>query len=142
MEFKKVQEIELPAAFDAHVHLRDGEMSQLVTPTIRKGGVNTVYVMVSLNSCFSSHAHYRLQSSSARCFFLFVISDIYYLVSFFPSRRKHHPSFLHSIFHSKSLQTEESTALVRERQRFLTHHSRISFRPSPQYSNVSSTATD
>ena len=47
MEFTKLNEIELPAAFDAHVHLRDGEMSQLVTPTIRKGGVNQVYVMVS-----------------------------------------------------------------------------------------------
>jgi hypothetical protein len=47
MEFTKLREIELPAAFDAHVHLRDGEMSQLVTPTIRKGGVNQVYVMVS-----------------------------------------------------------------------------------------------
>lgn len=46
MDITTIQEIELPAAFDAHVHLRDGEMSQLVTPTIRKGGVNTVYVMV------------------------------------------------------------------------------------------------
>ncbi|KAH7410409.1 hypothetical protein DE146DRAFT_604352 [Phaeosphaeria sp. MPI-PUGE-AT-0046c] len=48
MEFTKLNEIELPAAFDAHVHLRDGEMSQLVTPTIRKGGVNQVYVMPNL----------------------------------------------------------------------------------------------
>jgi dihydroorotase len=47
MSFIKLSEIELPAAFDAHVHLRDGEMSQLVTPTIRQGGVNQVYVMVS-----------------------------------------------------------------------------------------------
>lgn len=47
MGFTDLTEIELPAAFDAHVHLRDGEMSQLVTPTIRKGGVNQVYVMVS-----------------------------------------------------------------------------------------------
>lgn len=28
------------------VHLRDGPMMELVTPTIRKGGVNTVFVMV------------------------------------------------------------------------------------------------
>lgn len=47
MGFSELTEIELPAAFDAHVHLRDGEMSQLVTPTIRKGGVNQVFVMVS-----------------------------------------------------------------------------------------------
>ncbi|KAI8939201.1 hypothetical protein NX059_005031 [Plenodomus lindquistii] len=48
MGFTQLTEIELPAAFDAHVHLRDGEMSQLVTPTIRKGGVNQVYVMPNL----------------------------------------------------------------------------------------------
>ncbi|EAT89771.2 hypothetical protein SNOG_03040 [Parastagonospora nodorum SN15] len=48
MSFTKLSEIELPAAFDAHVHLRDGEMSQLVTPTIRHGGVNQVYVMPNL----------------------------------------------------------------------------------------------
>jgi dihydroorotase len=54
MEFTKLKEIELPAAFDAHVHLRDGEMSQLVTPTIRSGGVNQVYVMVSRHPCTPS----------------------------------------------------------------------------------------
>lgn len=32
------------------VHLRDGPMMELVTPTIRQGGVNTVFVMVS---CFA-----------------------------------------------------------------------------------------
>ncbi|KAF2877854.1 hypothetical protein BDV95DRAFT_556140 [Massariosphaeria phaeospora] len=48
MKLRSVNEIELPAAFDAHVHLRDGEMSQLVTPTIRRGGVNQVYVMPNL----------------------------------------------------------------------------------------------
>jgi hypothetical protein len=59
MEFTKVQEIELPAAFDAHVHLRDGEMSQLVTPTVRQGGVNQCYVMVSFSktTCWSHIAY-------------------------------------------------------------------------------------
>lgn len=28
------------------VHLRDGDMMELVTPMIRNGGVNTVFVMV------------------------------------------------------------------------------------------------
>ena len=51
MGFTDLTEIELPAAFDAHVHLRDAEMSQLVTPTIRQGGVNQVYVMVSTLGC-------------------------------------------------------------------------------------------
>ena len=38
----------LPAAADFHVHLRDGPMSAAVTPTIRRGGVSTVYVMPNL----------------------------------------------------------------------------------------------
>ncbi len=46
MDLLDADEIELPAAFDAHVHLRDGDMSRLVAPTIRKGGVSQVYVMV------------------------------------------------------------------------------------------------
>ncbi|KAK3071682.1 dihydroorotase [Teratosphaeriaceae sp. CCFEE 6253] len=31
-----------------HVHLRDGAMTELVVPTIRRGGVNTVFVMPNL----------------------------------------------------------------------------------------------
>ncbi|KAF2861285.1 Dihydroorotase [Piedraia hortae CBS 480.64] len=38
----------LPAAADMHVHLRSGTMSELVVPTIRQGGVNTVFVMPNL----------------------------------------------------------------------------------------------
>ena len=38
----------IPAAADFHVHLRDGAMSSAVVPTIRRGGVNTVYVMPNL----------------------------------------------------------------------------------------------
>ena len=44
--WKAIKEIELPATADLHVHLRDGPMMQAVTPTIRTGGVNTVFVMV------------------------------------------------------------------------------------------------
>ncbi|KAJ6257312.1 Dihydroorotase [Drechslerella dactyloides] len=40
--------VELPPAADFHVHLRDGEMMETVTPTIEKGGVNLVYVMPNL----------------------------------------------------------------------------------------------
>ncbi|RYP37430.1 hypothetical protein DL767_002903 [Monosporascus sp. MG133] len=40
--------LELPAAADFHVHLRDGDMSAAVVPTIRQGGVNQVYVMPNL----------------------------------------------------------------------------------------------
>ncbi|OAL44973.1 Dihydroorotase [Pyrenochaeta sp. DS3sAY3a] len=48
MGFLSLTEIELPGAFDAHVHLRDGEMSELVAPTVRTGGVGCVYVMPNL----------------------------------------------------------------------------------------------
>lgn len=46
MPLEKFDGLELPATADFHVHLRDGEMMELVTPTIRQGGVNTVFVMV------------------------------------------------------------------------------------------------
>jgi len=44
--------IELPATADFHVHLRDGSMMETVVPTIRQGGVNTVYVMVCIPPVF------------------------------------------------------------------------------------------
>lgn len=37
--------VESPADF--HVHLRQGELSRLVTPHVRKGGFDLAYVMVS-----------------------------------------------------------------------------------------------
>ncbi|KAH9233731.1 hypothetical protein K456DRAFT_292059 [Colletotrichum gloeosporioides 23] len=40
--------IELPAAFDAHVHVRDGDMLKLVAPTIRSGGSNSALIMPNL----------------------------------------------------------------------------------------------
>lgn len=39
--------LELPASGDFHVHLRDGDMMAAVAPTIVKGGVDAVFVMVS-----------------------------------------------------------------------------------------------
>ncbi|KAJ5704229.1 hypothetical protein N7493_011367 [Penicillium malachiteum] len=48
MPLSKLRGLRLPAAADFHVHLRDGPMMELVTPTIRKGGVNTVFVMPNL----------------------------------------------------------------------------------------------
>jgi dihydroorotase len=46
MPLEKFDGLELPATADFHVHLRDNEMMELVTPTIRNGGVNLVFVMV------------------------------------------------------------------------------------------------
>ncbi|EHK96153.1 putative dihydroorotase [Glarea lozoyensis 74030] len=48
MPLEKFDGLELPASADFHVHLRDGDMMKTVVPTIRQGGVNTVYVMPNL----------------------------------------------------------------------------------------------
>ncbi|KAL4795693.1 hypothetical protein BDV19DRAFT_160326 [Aspergillus venezuelensis] len=48
MPLSQLQGVKLPASADFHVHLRDGDMMELVTPTIRQGGVNTVFVMPNL----------------------------------------------------------------------------------------------
>lgn len=47
MTLKELDRIELPASADMHVHLRQGAMMELVVPQIKKGGVDTVFVMVS-----------------------------------------------------------------------------------------------
>jgi dihydroorotase len=44
MQLKTTQRLELPATADMHVHLRQGEMMDLVAPTVRQGGVDTVFV--------------------------------------------------------------------------------------------------
>ncbi|CEJ90137.1 Putative Dihydroorotase, homodimeric type [[Torrubiella] hemipterigena] len=48
MQLKTTQRIELPATADMHVHLRQGDMMNLVVPTVRQGGVDTVFVMPNL----------------------------------------------------------------------------------------------
>ncbi|KAG5288215.1 dihydroorotase [Histoplasma ohiense] len=48
MPLSRIDGVTLPASADFHVHLRDGDMMELVVPTIRQGGVNTVYVMPNL----------------------------------------------------------------------------------------------
>ncbi|RKF60930.1 putative dihydroorotase [Erysiphe neolycopersici] len=50
----KFDGLELPASADFHVHLRDEVMMKTVVPTIRAGGVNTVYVMPNLSPPLTS----------------------------------------------------------------------------------------
>ncbi|KAI5367220.1 Putative dihydroorotase, metal-dependent hydrolase [Septoria linicola] len=57
---KKLDGLELPAAADMHVHLREGDMTQLIVPTIRQGGVNTVFVMPNLVPPITT-VHHALQ---------------------------------------------------------------------------------
>ncbi|QUC22072.1 uncharacterized protein UV8b_06313 [Ustilaginoidea virens] len=48
MLLKSVQRLVLPPTADMHVHLRQGDMMDLVAPTVRQGGVDTVFVMPNL----------------------------------------------------------------------------------------------
>ncbi|KAF2221738.1 hypothetical protein BDZ85DRAFT_264318 [Elsinoe ampelina] len=48
MTIAELDGLETVAPADFHVHLRDGPMMELVTPTVRTGGVDTVYVMPNL----------------------------------------------------------------------------------------------
>lgn len=44
MQLKSTQQLELPATADMHVHLRQGELMELMVPTVRQGGVDTAFV--------------------------------------------------------------------------------------------------
>ncbi|KAF8847543.1 Dihydroorotase [Acephala macrosclerotiorum] len=56
MRLKDVQRLELPASADMHVHLRQDQVMELVVPQIRKGGVDTVFVMPNLQPPITSVA--------------------------------------------------------------------------------------
>lgn len=43
-----MSKIDLGITADMHVHLRDGKMMELITPTVREGGVSVAYVMPNL----------------------------------------------------------------------------------------------
>lgn len=43
-----VNEIEVGIAADMHVHLREGDMMRLITPTIKQGGISIAYIMPNL----------------------------------------------------------------------------------------------
>ena len=47
---KMIISVKSPADF--HVHLRQGSISKLVTPHVRKGGFDLAYVMVSITGIF------------------------------------------------------------------------------------------
>lgn len=44
MQLKSATRLELPPSADMHVHLRQGELMELVVPTVRQGGVDTAFV--------------------------------------------------------------------------------------------------
>ncbi|KAI1809464.1 Dihydroorotase [Poronia punctata] len=56
MRLKDVHHLELPPTADMHVHLRQGDVMSLVVPQIRRGGVDTVFVMPNLQPPVTSVA--------------------------------------------------------------------------------------
>jgi dihydroorotase len=54
MRLKELDRLELPASADMHVHLRQGAMMELVAHQIRRGGVDTVFVMVIIQCYYPS----------------------------------------------------------------------------------------
>jgi dihydroorotase len=48
MNLREIDRLELPPTADMHVHLRQDAMMKLVTPHLRAGGVDTVFVMVCI----------------------------------------------------------------------------------------------
>ncbi|KAL1957286.1 hypothetical protein VTO42DRAFT_6192 [Malbranchea cinnamomea] len=48
MPLTAVNCLELPATADMHVHLRQDKMMELITPQLRRGGVDTAFVMPNL----------------------------------------------------------------------------------------------
>lgn len=54
----KMATITIPSPFDAHVHLRQGDIAKLVVPHVALGGIKLAYVMVSMQ-----FDNYHLQSS-------------------------------------------------------------------------------
>lgn len=46
--YSNMSRIELGYTADYHVHLRQGEMMELVTPTVREGGISIAYIMPNL----------------------------------------------------------------------------------------------
>jgi hypothetical protein len=44
MQIRTIERLELPPTADMHVHLRQAGLMEVVVPTVRKGGVDTVFV--------------------------------------------------------------------------------------------------
>jgi dihydroorotase len=58
MRLKELKQLELPASADMHVHLRQGKLMDLIAPQVRRGGVDTVFVMVIQGPlCLSPYTH-------------------------------------------------------------------------------------
>jgi dihydroorotase len=79
MQLKTTQKLELPATADMHVHLRQGEMMELVVPTLRDGGVDTAFVMPNLVPPLTEVERVLEYQSQLRG----ITKDVHFLMSLF-----------------------------------------------------------
>ncbi|KAI0385662.1 Dihydroorotase [Hypomontagnella monticulosa] len=79
MQLKHVQRLELPPTADMHVHLRQGELMELMVPTVRQGGVDTVFVMPNLIPPLTTVEQVLEYQSKLRA----VTQDVHFLMSLF-----------------------------------------------------------
>ncbi len=79
MRLKDIQRLELPPSADMHVHLRQAEMMELTVPQIRKGGVDTVFVMPNLQPPITSVA----QALEYKTRLQAIDGEVQYLMSLF-----------------------------------------------------------
>ncbi|KEY65427.1 hypothetical protein S7711_04321 [Stachybotrys chartarum IBT 7711] len=60
MQIKETQRLELPPTADMHVHLRQGDMMGLITPTVKQGGVDVAFVMPNLLKAIAPDVHFLM----------------------------------------------------------------------------------
>jgi dihydroorotase len=79
MQLRRIERLELPPTADMHAHLRQAELMDLVVPTVRNGGVDTVFVMPNLVPPLTSVEQVLKYRSQLRA----ITQDVYFLMSLF-----------------------------------------------------------
>ncbi|RVX66429.1 hypothetical protein B0A52_09659 [Exophiala mesophila] len=79
MRLREIQRLELPPSADMHVHLRQGQVMQLVVPQILKGGVDTVFVMPNLQPPITTVA----QALEYKALLQAIEPNVHYLMSLY-----------------------------------------------------------
>ena len=90
MQLRDLERLELPPSADLHVHLRQDELTELVVPQIRRGGVSTVFVMPNLQppiTCVPQALEYLTQLQAIEPNVIFLMS-LYLHSSITPSTIK------------------------------------------------------
>ncbi|KAI5867653.1 dihydroorotase, homodimeric type [Durotheca rogersii] len=123
MKLRDVQRLELPPSADMHVHLRQGAMMELVVPQIRRGGVDTVFVMPNLQPPITTVA----QALEYKALLQAIEPRVTYLMSLFL-----HPSVTPSVIAEAAAAGIVGVKLYPQDMYANTH----AFPPSPESTGV------